>query len=156
MFNFKLEQLINSIDSLSLEEMGDRVDRVAAANNSGSIINAPPLFTGKQRELEGFLTRVQLVFRTRPTLYNTDRVRVDFVISYFSGKPLEWASSLMRNNSDILNHYDEFVDRLRANFGSYRYDTVVANGKLDNLRQKKLGQVLDYITEFQRINPTCF
>jgi len=92
------------------------------------------------------------VFRTRPTLYNTDRVRVDFVISYFSGKPLEWASSLMRNNSDILNHYDEFVDRLRANFGSYRYDTVVANGKLDNLRQKKLGQVLDYITEFQRVS----
>jgi len=130
--------------------MGDRNSVVVG--NSVNIINAPPIFTGKQRELDGFLTRVELVFRTRPTLYNTDRVRVDYVISYFSGKPLEWASVLMKNNSNVLNDYREFIERLKANFGSYRYDTVVANGKLDNIRQKRLGQVLEYITEFQRIS----
>jgi len=72
-------------------------------NNQNNIINQPPIFTGKKKELDGFLTRVELVFRNRPTVYNNDRVRIDYVISYLSGKPLDWASNLLRTDNPILD-----------------------------------------------------
>ena len=77
---------------------------------------------------------------------------MDFVISYLTGKPLDWASNLLRINDPILDSYEGFVDALKNTFGEYCYESIVANGKLDTLKQRRLGDVTSYINEFQRIS----
>jgi len=67
------------------------------------------------------------------------------------GKPLEWVSCLLRNNSPLLNSYDDFVKELRSNIGNYTSESIVANSKLCNIYQKKNGHVFEYNAEFQRI-----
>ncbi len=116
-----------------------------------NVVNKPPSFTGKKQELEGFLTRAELAMESRPNQFTTDDVKVRFLMSYMLGKPLEWVSCLRRNNSPLLNSYEEFVRELKSNFGDYTSESIVANSKLCSLYQKKNGHVFEYITEFQRI-----
>ena len=116
------------------------------------IINDPPLFSGSTKDLDGFLTRVELAIEVNPQRFPDDRRRVIFVISYLTGKALNWASCLRRNNNSVLNNYAGFIAELRRNFGDTDVETVVANGKLCNIRQFKYGHVMEYISEFQKIS----
>ena len=120
-------------------------------NNAFGVINKPPSFTGRKCDLEGFLTRAELAMESRPNQFNNDAARVRFLMSYMLGKPLEWVSCLRRNNSPLLNSYDDFVKELKSNFGDYTSESIVANSKLCSIYQKKNGHVFEYISEFQRI-----
>ena len=115
------------------------------------VINKPPSFTGKKCDLEGFLTRAELAMESRPNQFNNDAAKVRFLMSYMLGKPLEWVSCLRRNNSALLNNYENFITELKTSFGDYTSQAVVANSKLCSLRQRKMGHVFEYITVFQRI-----
>jgi len=84
---------------------------------------------------------------SRPNQFQDDATKVRFLMSYMIGKPLEWASCL-RNNSPLLRNYQDFINELKRNFGDYTTQAVVANSKLCNLRQRKLGRVFEYISEF--------
>jgi len=68
-------------------------------------------------------------------------------MSYMYGKSLEWAACLKRNESAILDSYEDFIRELRNNFGGFSCDAVVANSRLCTIRQKKIGHVM----EFQKI-----
>eukprot|EP00833_Pecoramyces_ruminatium_P014089 jgi/Orpsp1_1/1188121/evm.model.d7180000062592.1 len=91
------------------------------------LVNDPPLFSGRKKDLEGFLTRVELSIE-------------------------KWAANLRRNNDPILNSLEDFLRELRRNFGDPELEAVVANGKLDTIRQRKYGHVFEYINEFKRIS----
>ena len=119
-------------------------------NVNFGIINKPPPFTGVKQELEGFLTRAELAMESRPELFADDSSKIRFLMSYMLGKPLEWISCLRRNQSPLLNSYEEFLKGLRTNFGDYCVDSIVANSKLCSIKQRKIGHVFDYISEFQR------
>jgi len=121
------------------------------------IVNDPPVFSGNKfsgnkRELDGFLTRVELAINAHPQRFINDAMRVNFVISYLNGKALNWASCLRRNNNAILNNLEQFLAELRRNFGDPDVEAVVANGRLCNIQQFKYGRVVEYITEFQKIS----
>jgi len=116
------------------------------------IINDPPVFSGNKRELDGFLTRVELAINAHPQRFMNDAMRVNFVISYLSGKALNWASCLRRNNNAVLNNLRQFLTELRRNFGDPDVEAVVANGRLCNIKQFKYGRVVEYITEFQKVS----
>ena len=73
------------------------------------IINDPQLFSGYTKDLDGFLTRVELAIEVNPHRFPDDRRRVMFVISYLTGKALNWASCLRRNNSPVLGNYENFI-----------------------------------------------
>lgn len=45
-----------------------------------------------------------------------------------------------------------FLRDIRTNFGDPDYEALVANGKLDNIRQRKIGYLFEYINEFKRVN----
>ena len=115
------------------------------------IINDSPLFSGSTKDLDGFLTRVELAIEVNLHRFPDDRRRVMFVISYLTGKALNWASYLKRNNNPVLWIYVNFIAELRRNFGDPDVEAVVANGKLCNIRQLKYGHVVEYIAEFQKI-----
>ena len=116
------------------------------------IINDPPLFSGATKDLDGFLTRIELAIEANPRRFPDDRRKVMFVISYFTGRALNWASCLRRNNNEVLRNYENFINELRRNFGDPDVDAAVANGKLNNIRQFKYGHVMEYITAFQKIS----
>ena len=97
------------------------------------IVNDPPVFSGNKRELDGFLTRVELSINAHLQRFINDAVRVNFVISYLNGKALNWASCLRRNNNAILNNLEQFLAELRRNFGDPDIEAVVANGRLCNI-----------------------
>ena len=75
-----------------------------------------------------------------------------FVILYCTGRALNWASCLRRNNNEVLINYENFINELRVNFGDPDIDAAVTNGKLDNIRQFKYGHVIEYITAFQKLS----
>ena len=115
-------------------------------------INQPPIFDGKRNDLESFLTRVELTMESKPENFNTEDSKVRFIMSYMYGKPLEWAACLRRNKSPILHSFNQFVQELRSTFGGFNCDATVANSKLFSIRQRKLGQVMEYILEFQKMS----
>jgi len=51
-----------------------------------------------------------------------------------------------------LGNYGNLIAKLRRNFGDPDVESVVANGKLCNIRQFKYGHVVEYISEFQKIS----
>ena len=140
----ELERLFRT---LSLEEIMQQPEQEVAFG----VINKPPSFSGRKQNLEGFLTRAELAMESRPNQFQDGATKVRFLMSYMIGKPLEWASCLRRNNSLLLGNYQDFINELKRNFGDYTTQAVVANSKLCNLRQRKLGRVFEYISEFQRI-----
>ena len=123
--------------------------------NQGSplkVVNDPPIFSGRRKELDGFLTRVDLAIEANPNRFQNDDSRVRFLMSYFIGRSLEWASCLRRNNNEVIHNYNNFVQELRNNYGDPNLESIVAKGKLCNIKQRSYGRVLEYITEFQRIS----
>jgi len=128
-----LEELEEKLRLLSIREMN---------NHNNNILNPPPLFTGIKKELDGFLTRIELIFRNRPDVYNNDRIRLDYVIFYLFGKLLDWAFTLIRNDGPILESYEGFIDNLKNTFGVYCYETIIANGKLDTLKNENWEMLL--------------
>ena len=116
------------------------------------IINDPPTFSGNTRELDGFLTRIELAIDANPQRFTNEAARVNFIMSYLTGKALNWASCLRRNNNPILQNLEQFVAELRRNFGDPDVEAVVANAKLCNIHQFKYGQVVNYITAFQKVS----
>jgi len=121
-------------------------------NNNHKLVNEPPAFSGRRGDLDGFLTRAELFMESKPEQFLRGETKVRFLMSYMFGKPLEWASILRRNQSPLLSDYEGFVKELKANFGDYTTEAIIANEKLCNLRQKRLGHVFEYISEFQRIS----
>jgi len=109
------------------------------------IINDSPLFSGSTKDLDGFLTRVELAFEVNPHRFPDDRRRVMFVISYLKGKVLNWASCYRRYNNPVLGNYGNFIAELCRNFRDPDVKAVVANGKLCNIRQFKYGHEVEYI-----------
>jgi len=120
-------------------------------NQENIQVNNPPIFSGKQQDLESFITRVELTFEAKPNQFPTNESRIRFIMSYMFGKPLEWVACLRRNQSPILNSYEEFLRELRKNFGGFSCNSTVANSKLFSIRQKRVGCVMEYIMEFQKM-----
>ena len=92
------------------------------------IINDPPLLSGITKDLDGFLIRIELSIEANPQRFPDDRRKVMFVISYFTGRALNWASCLRRNNNDVHKNYENFINELRRNFGDPDVDAAAANG----------------------------
>ncbi|MBE6133033.1 MAG: hypothetical protein E7180_06615 [Erysipelotrichaceae bacterium] len=115
-------------------------------------VNKPPIFSGVRKELKGFLTIVDLNFEDEPEDFPDDKSKIRFIMSYLAGDPLDWASNLKNNNDPLIEDVEEFKKELTNNYGDPEVDEIVANGKLDNIRQKKYGHAFEYINEFKAIS----
>ena len=140
-----------------MEELNQRLENLhIEVNNMAEPqkrkINKPPPFSGIRKELKGFLTIVDLNFEDDPESFADDRAKVRFIMSYLAGDPLIWAANLRDSNSPLLEDLAEFKKELRANYGDPEVEAIVADGKLDNIRQKKYGHVFEYINEFKNVS----
>jgi len=55
-------------------------------------------------------------------------------------------------NSPLLNDLENFKKELKENYGDPEVEAIVADGKLDNIKQRKYDHVFEYINQFKNIN----
>jgi len=142
-FFFKVEELNIRLRNLHIEDM------VECGREEKRKVSKPPIFNGERKELKGFLTIVNMNFEDTLDDFPDDRSKVRFITSFIRGDPLNWVSNLWDNEDPLIDNLDNFKRELKINYGNPEVETIVANGKLDTIRQKKYGQVLEYINQFK-------
>jgi len=106
-------------------------------------------FAGNRRYFKGFLAKIELIFMLHPDRFQNDTTKIAYIISRLYGKAMNWAATLIENRDPCLKNYEGFVLRLKAALGN-NDATFVANQKLRTIKQKRLGNVGNYILEFNR------
>ena len=106
-------------------------------------------FAGDRRYFKGFLAKMNLMFMLQPDRFTNDPIKVAYIISRLYGSAMNWAATLIENNDPCLNNYQQFTARFKAAFGSYD-STFIANQKLKTVKQKRIGEITNYILEFNR------
>ena len=82
-------------------------------------VKDPETFTGKRSLLNPFITECNLVFELQASRFNNERVKVNYMISYLRGTPLDAISPYLTAlpRPSFIESYDEFIAYLRSNFG---------------------------------------
>ena len=82
-------------------------------------VKDPETFNGKRDQLNAFITECNLVFELQPSRFSDERVKVNYMISYLRGTPLEAVRPYLnaRPRPRCITDYDEFITYLRSNFG---------------------------------------
>ena len=106
-------------------------------------------FAGDRRYFKGFLAKMNLIFMLDPERFNNDPIKVAYIISRLYGSAMNWAATLIENNDPCLNNYQQFTSRFKTTFGSYD-STFIANQKLKTIKQRRIGEITNYILEFNR------
>jgi len=106
-------------------------------------------FIGEKKYFKGFLAKIQLIFMLHPDRFESDESKVIYLISRLYGEAMNWAATLIENEDPCLTNYEQFVERMKAVYGNTDA-TFQANQKLKNIHQKKIGNIQDYILEFNK------
>jgi len=106
-------------------------------------------FAGDRRYLKGFLAKMNFIFMISPGRFPTDETKVIYIISCLYGNAMNWAASLIENQDSCITNYEAFIAKINSVYGSFD-STFVANHKLRTIRQRRLGDVRNYILEFNR------
>ncbi|KAK2848239.1 hypothetical protein Q7C36_009921 [Tachysurus vachellii] len=109
---------------------------------TGSSMALPATFSGEAAECRGFLLQVSLYVEMHPPRFPTERAKVAFIISLFSGRALAWAQSLWEAGSPITTTYAAFTTHFREVFCAAS-GTLSAADQLLRIRQGR-----DCITEY--------
>ncbi|KAL1790022.1 hypothetical protein HispidOSU_010533 [Sigmodon hispidus] len=109
-------------------------------------------FSGDRREYHEFVVLCQMNIQNHPTIFYNDQLRVKFFIHHMTGLALEWANTLIEQNSPLLNNYSGFLQAMSEKF-EYRQTLRVAEEAMFSIRQGSRS-VAEYINEFQGLIPT--
>ena len=108
----------------------------------------PPEFDGKPSEYATFINHCDLYFRMRPITFDTDYVKVAYVISRCRGSPAEWGHSLLESSSPLLNNYDAFKEQLASMYADKQRRKTLRR-KLATLKQT--GSASKFAAEFKSV-----
>ena len=106
-------------------------------------------FAGDRRFFKGFLAKMELIFMIQPERFANDEAKVIYIISRLYGNAMNRAATLIENQDPCLLNYSQFIARLKSVFGSYD-STFIANQKLRTIKQRRVGEVRNYILEFNK------
>ncbi|XP_004648595.1 retrotransposon-like protein 1 [Octodon degus] len=113
---------------------------------------SPRPFSGDRREYHEFIVLCQLMLQCYPTMCCSDRARAQYVINHLSGFALEWAESLIQQNSPVLESFPAFLEAMSEVF-EYRYTLRLAEEAMFYIKQEH-RTASEYITDFQSLIPT--
>ena len=82
--------------------------------------------------------------------FQSDQVKVGFVISLLSGNAAKWASALLISDDPMLNNFQTFIASMAVFWGE-TLRTETATREIRHLTQGKNSVAL-YITEFQLLS----
>ena len=106
----------------------------------------PPEFYGKPPEYATFINHCDLYFRMRAITFDSDYVKVAYVISRCRGSPAEWGHSLIESSSDLLHDYDAYKDELASMYADKQRRKALRR-KLITLKQT--GSASKFAAEFK-------
>ena len=106
----------------------------------------PPEFDGKPPEYATFINHCDLYFRMRPITFDSDYVKVAYVISRCRGSPAEWGHSLIESSSNLLHDYDAYKDELASMYADKQRHKALRR-KLITLKQT--GSASKFAAEFK-------
>jgi len=106
-------------------------------------------FAGDRRYLKGFLAKINLIFLLYPDRYPDDTTKVIYLISRLYGNAMNWAATLIERSDPCLNDYQAFTSKLKSFYGD-NDASYVANQMLKRIKQKSLGGIRGYISEFNK------
>ncbi|KAL0195101.1 hypothetical protein M9458_008673, partial [Cirrhinus mrigala] len=101
---------------------------------SGSPMAVPAKFAGEATECSGFLLQVNLYIQMQPQQFPSEKAKVAFLTSLFTGKALQWAKAIWNSNNRIINSYELFTNHFSEVF-SMATGTISASDQLFRLRQ---------------------
>lgn len=109
-------------DILNLQQASRQ--QVTASKNEAKGAD-PPIFTGSQKDLEGWITACRLRFAGQPSKFDTEEKKVIFASTFMRGPPMSWFQPVintfsMRGSSDPpleFQSFETFVQSIRALYG---------------------------------------
>src|SRR6266850_2107832 len=128
-------------------------DIVKTGGPSKPKLREPDTFDGSDsRKLRTFILQCKLNFRDRPDLFQDDKSKVNYVLSYLKGTALDCFESAILDpkEPDWADDFSLFTDELESNFGTY--DPVgEAEAELEGLRMHDSHQATKYFIKFQQL-----
>ncbi|XP_050972472.1 tyrosine-protein kinase JAK3 [Labeo rohita] len=113
-------------------------------------ISLPDKWDGSGARCDVFLTNLSLIFEFQPSRYPTDRSRIALLVSLLTGQAAEWATAVLKANSDSAHSYPAFTTQLRAAF-QHPESEVEVDSRLYHLKQGERS-VSRYTTEFRTLS----
>ena len=104
---------------------------------------------GDRPYFKEFSAKMNLIFMLQLDRFTNDTMKVAYIISRLYDYTMNWAATLIENYNPCLNNYQEFTTRFKAVFGIYD-STFIANQKLKTVKQKRIGEITNYILKFNR------
>src|SRR5467141_4513637 len=128
-------------------------DIVKNGSPSKHKLREPDTFNGSDsRKLCTFILQCKLNFRDRPDLFQDDKSKVNYVLSYLKGTALDCFKStiLDPDEPDWASDLDLFSKELTSNFGTYN-PIGETEAELEGLRMHDSHQATKYFIKFQQL-----
>ncbi len=121
----------------------------------GPIYSASPMVnpapcSGSADDCNGFLLQCSLALEMQPHRFPAERAKISFILSLLTGRALQWAESLWKQNGTATQSLNAFTNHFREVFGRPVGDASVSE-KLYHLKQGKTS-VQDYALRFRTLS----
>jgi len=139
-------------DNTILRREIDRLHELPRADKDEQKGASPPMFTGSQKELEGWITACRLSFANQPSKFRSDSKKIIWATTFLSGPPLAWLQLAINKlltegeaTPPELETFETFVQALKGLYGDPNLQRN-AKAALHNLRQTT--SVAEYHLQF--------
>lgn len=112
-------------------------------------MGTPATYSGAPESCNGFLLQCTLALEMQHHRYPTDRAKIAFIITLLSGRALQWAEHVWRQNGPVTNTLDAFLEHFTEVFGLPPGDSSIQE-KLHNLRQGR-NSISEYTLQFRTL-----
>ncbi len=112
---------------------------------SGSPMVNPVPYSGSVDDCNGFLLQRLLALEMQPHRFPTERAKISFILSLLTGRALQWAESLWKQNGPVTQSLNAFTTHFREGFSRPVGDDSV--GEQLYLKRGKTA-VQDYTLSF--------
>jgi hypothetical protein len=150
------EQETTLVSALTLLAQAIQTQQTPTTKPPRTKISEPDSFDGKNpHKLKDFLVQCRLNFLDRPLAFSSDRIKVNYAISFLKGNALSWFEPQLLEEQQsgftppTLESYELFVQELKDNFGPH--DPVgTAETELESLKMKENHRIAQYLVSFNR------
>ena len=116
-----------------------------------SKLSEPPQFDGKSSEYATFINHCDLYFRTLAVTFDSDYVKVAYVIAHLPCHPAEWGHFVIDSSSDLLHDSDAFkgelasmyADKQRRKASRRRFMTLKQTGSATEFKASQIFSALN-------------
>lgn len=143
------------INTMMAETSKMNVDTDKGSKTSELKLKTPMIFSGKQEELDEFLDSVELYLDINDEIYNTDKKKIGFALSFMDeGDAKSWKSQFQhskKTNGNLnLGTWSDFEKEIKKAFQPYDAPGDALD-LLTTLRMNSNTSIEDHIGRFKRL-----